>query len=188
MAPIPTNVSILGVLCTKFLYPLTNISFPYIKKASVKTSRELVNNLNIILLKSPGLVYFRDKLLRTTNPSDYSVEGKIGKKDTTKDLENFLFDDSVCIIEYLEFFENLGEMYFSNTISLKDIDRCFGDMFFAGTNNTYLQNRELIPYKEHYQTTIKLYEVWDKYRKKHNIHSPYEDTPLDYKNLLEVTK
>ena len=159
-----------------------------LKRASVKTSQELVQNMNNILLKSPGLVYFRDKLLRTTNEKDYSVEGKIGKKDTTADLENFLYDDSVCIIEYLEFFENLGEMFFANTISLRDMDRCFGDMFFAGTNNTYIQNREIIPYKEHYQTTIKLYGVWSAYRKKHNLHSPYEDTPLDYKSLLEVSK
>ena len=141
--------------------------------------------MNTILLKSPGLGYLRDKLFRTNDPKDFSVDGKIGKKDTTKDLDNFIYDDSVNIIEYLEFFENIGEMYFENSVTLRDMDRSFGEMFFVAMNNTYIQNREIIPYKEHYQTSIKLYGVWSKYRKKHNIKSPYEDTPLAWESLLE---
>lgn len=155
-----------------------------LKKTSVKTSSELILNLNNILLKSEGLVYLRDKLRRTNNAKNFSLDGKIGKKDTTKDLDNFMNDDSVNIIEYLEFFENIGVMYFSGTISLEDLDNCFGDMFFVAMNNKYIQNREIIPYKEHYVNIIKLYGDWQKYRVKHQLPCPYEDTPLDYKTLL----
>ncbi len=156
-----------------------------LRRTRIKVSSELIVNMNTILLKSPGLVYLRDKLFRTNDPKDFSVDGKIGKKDTTKDLDNFIYDDSVNIIEYLEFFENIGEMYFENSVTLRDMDRSFGEMFFVAMNNTYIQNREIIPYKEHYQTSIKLYGVWSKYRKKHNIKSPYEDTPLAWESLLE---
>ena len=155
-----------------------------LKKTSVKTSSELILNLNNILLKSEGLVYLRDKLRRTNNAKNFSLDGKIGKKDTTKDLDNFMNDDSVNIIEYLEFFENIGVMYFSGTISIEDLDNCFGDMFFAAMNNKYIQNREIIPYKEHYVNIIKLYGDWQKYRVKQQLPCPYEDTPLDYKTLL----
>ena len=159
-----------------------------LKKTSVKVSSELVVNMNNILLKSPGLINLRDKLSRTCDPKDFSEDGKINGKDTTRDLENFEHDDSVNIIEYLEFFENMGAMYFSNTVTIRDMDRCFGDMFFVAMNNTYIQNREIIPYKEHYQTIIRLYAVWFKYRKKHGLKMPYEDTPLDPTLLLEVAK
>lgn len=156
-----------------------------LKRNSVKISSELISNMNNILLKSPGLIYLRDKLKRTCNPKDFSVDGKIGKKDTTNDLENFMYDDSVNIIEYLEFFENIGVMYFSGSISMKDLDNCFGEMFFVAMNNKYIQDREIIPYKEHYTNIIKLYGQWFKYRQKHNIVSPYSETPLNYTLLLE---
>ena len=154
-----------------------------LRKNKLKASGELVYKMNMILLKSPGLVHFRDKLMSTCDPKDYSVEGIKGKKDLTEDLDNFVYDDSVNIIEYLEFFENIGEMYFSGSVTIKDMDNCFGDMFFAAMNNPYVQNREIIPYKEHYQTSIKLYGDWSKYREKHAIVSLYSNTPLDYKNL-----
>lgn len=155
-----------------------------LRRQRVKASSELVGNMNTILLKSEGIVNLRDKLLRTTDPRDYSVDGKLGDKDTTEDLDNFMLDDSINIIEYLEFFENVGEMYFADTVSLRDMDRSFGDMFFVAMNNTYIQNREIIPYKEHYQTSIRLYGVWQKYRQKRGIKSPYEETPLPWKSLL----
>lgn len=159
-----------------------------LRRTRVKVSSELIVNMNTLLLKSPGLVYLRDKLFKTTNPKDFSVDGKIGRKDTTTDLDNFIYDDSVNIIEYLEFFENLGEMFFANSITLRDMERSFGEMFFVAMNNSYIQNREIIPYKEHYQTSIKLYGIWSKYRKKHNIKSPYENTPLNWESLLEGKK
>ncbi len=155
-----------------------------LKKASVKTSSELILNLNNVFLKSDGLVYLRDKLKRTDNKKDFSVDGKIGRKDTTRDLENFIYDDSVNIIEYLEFFENIGVMYFSGTISLRDLDDCFGEEFFVAMNNKYIQNREIIPYKEHYINIIKMYKDWYNYRLKYAIETPYPNSPLDYKSLL----
>ena len=159
-----------------------------LRRTRIKVSNELMGNMNTVFLKSTGLVYLRDKLLRTSNPKDYSVDGKIGNKDTTRDLDNFIYDDSVNIIEYLEFFENIGEMYFAGTVTMVDMEKTFGQAFFAAMNNTYIQNREIIPYKEHYQTSIKLYRDWSEYRKKEDIKSPYEDTPLDWKNLLEDRK
>ena len=156
-----------------------------LKKNSIKISSELILNMNNILLKAPGLVYLRDKLKRTCNPDDFTLDGKIGNKDTTKDLDNFMFDDSINIIEYLEFFENIGVMYFSGSVSMKDLDNCFGETFFVAMNNKYIQDREIIPYKEHYSNIIKLYGQWFKYRQKHKIVSPYNETPLDYITLLE---
>jgi len=155
-----------------------------IRKNKIRVSGELVYNMNKILLKSPGLMNLRDKLLSSDNPKDYSLDGMKNGVDTTENLDDFMFDDSVNIIEYLEFFENIGEMYFSGTVALKDLDNMFGDMFFAATNNKYIQQREIIPYKQHYQTTIKLYGDWSKYRKVHGVVSPHADSPLDWYALV----
>lgn len=156
-----------------------------IRKNKIRVSGELVYNMNKILVKSSGLMNLRDKLLESDNEKDYSLDGVKNGKDETKTIENFLFDDSVNIIEYLEFFENIGEMYFAGTVALKDIDTMFGEMFFAATNNKYIQQRELVPYKEHYQTTIKLYGALSKYRKARGIVSPHESTPLDWRALVK---
>lgn len=155
-----------------------------LKRTNIKTSSELLSNMNNVLLKSNGIIYLRDKLKKTDNEKDYSFDGKLGNKNTTNDLDNFIYDDSINIIEYLEFFENIGIMYFSGNLVLKDLDDCFGDMFFVAMNNKYIQEREIIPYKEHYINIIKLYEEWYKYRIKRNIPCPYPDSPLDYKLLL----
>ena len=62
------------------------------------------------------------------------------------------------------------------------------EMFFVAYNNKYIQNREIIPYKEHYVLSIRLYKEWYKFRQKHGIKSPYENNPLDYEKLLKEIK
>lgn len=155
-----------------------------LKRNGIKVSSELIKNMNIVLLKSPGLLYLRDKLKSTDKAEDYSVDGKKGKQDLTYDLDNAIYDDSINIIEYLEFFENIALMYFSDNLELEDLDNNFGDMFFSAMNNKYIQEREILPYSQHYINTIKLYKEWYKYRQARNIISPYNDNPLDYKELL----
>ena len=155
-----------------------------LRKNKLRVSGELVYNMNKILIKSPGLMNLRDKMLLSDNEKDYSLDGIKNGVDETHTIEDFMLDDSVNIIEYLEFFENVGEMYFSGTVTLKDIDTMFGEMFFAATNNKYIQDREIIPYKEHYQTTIKLYGALSKYRKAKKIASPHEQTPLNWASLI----
>ena len=156
-----------------------------LKRTGIKDSADLIHNLNLAFLQSPGLMHMRDKLARTTDAKDFSLDGKMGDKDTTYDLENSAYDDSINIIEYLEFFENIAVMYQAETLSLNSIDECFGDMFFVAMNNPYIQNREIIPYKEHYIPIIKLYKVWYNFRKKNKLKMPYEETPLDYETLLK---
>jgi len=51
-------------------------------------------------------------------------------------------------------------------------------------NNKYLQDREIIPYKEHYQSIIKMYGPWLEYRLKRNLEIPHSKTLLDYKSLI----
>jgi len=155
-----------------------------LKKTGVKDSSDLIQNMNLIFIKSDGLVYMRDKLAKTSNPKDYSVEGVKAGKDYTKDIENCIFDDSVNIIEYLEFFENIALMYENSTVTIAELDGCFGNDFFVAMNNKYLQDREIIPYKEHYQSIIKMYGPWLEYRLKRNLEIPHSKTLLDYKSLI----
>lgn len=159
-----------------------------LKQSGEKVSTELIENLNTVFLKSDGLVYLRDKLKKTNNPKDFTLDGKQGKKDTTKDLDNFIQDDSVNIIEYLEFFENIGVIYESGTINMRALDNCFGEAFFVALNNKYIQERELIPYKEHYTTILRLYKVWFNYRKKRNLAIAYEEDALGVDKLLKEDK
>ncbi len=159
-----------------------------LKRNGIKVSSELIKNMNIVLLKSPGLLYLRDKLKSTDKAEDYSVDGKKGKQDLTYDLDNAIYDDSINIIEYLEFFENIALMYFSDNLELEDLDNNFGDMFFSAMNNKYIQEREILPYSQHYINIIKLYKEWYKYRQARNIISPYNDNPLDYKEILGEEK
>ena len=155
-----------------------------LKRTGVKDSADLIQNMNSVFLQSSGLVYMRDKFASTTNPKDYSEDGLKNGKDETYDIENVEHDDSVNIIEYLEFFENLAAMYQCGTVSIAEIDGCFGFNFFVAMNNRYLQERELIPYKEHYQAIIKLYKTWLQYRQKRNIEVPYSESLLDADSLI----
>ncbi len=82
------------------------------------------------------------------------------------------------IVGYLEWTESLASLVNSGTISLRRIDDVLSYRFFLIVNNAQIQQRELIPCKEFYRATYKLYEKWSAYKRKANLPIVFEETEL----------
>ncbi len=152
------------------------------KRDGELASIDIVSQLNKLFVKSDGLMYLREKLMKTSDPKEYSDQGMLKGKDITYLPDSYITDDNLNLIEYLEFFENIAVMVFDDVLSLKSIDSVFGDSFFYALNNTYIQNIEIIPYVEHYTHIVALHKEWTNYRLKKGIAIPYYETSLS-KNL-----
>lgn len=152
------------------------------KRDGELASIDIVSQLNKLFVKSQGLMHLREKLMKTSNPNDYSDQGKLKGKDITHLPDSYITDDNLNLIEYLEFFENIAVMVFDDVLKIKSIDSVFGDSFFYALNNTYIQNIEIIPYVEHYTNIVVLHKEWTNYRLKKGIEIPYYETSLS-KNL-----
>lgn len=90
--------------------------------------------------------------------------------------------DRESIIRYLLWIESLSAVIMDNVLDIKNIDKALEYRFFIVVNNKTIQKNELIPYKELYSGTYKLYDIWYKYRKKHGLPVPLEN------NSLHLTK
>lgn len=152
------------------------------KRDGELASIDIVSQLNKLFVKSDGLMYLREKLMRTSDPKEYSDQGMLKGKDITRLPDSYITDDNLNLIEYLEFFENIAVMVFDDVLSIKSIDSVFGDSFFYALNNTFIQNIEIIPYIEHYTHIVVLHKEWTNYRLKNGIAIPYYETSLS-KNL-----
>lgn len=80
------------------------------------------------------------------------------------------------IVEYLCFFEVLGSMEARGVISVDSFDALLGYDFFIAMNNADVRRIELEPYANYYIQTIRLSEKWKRYRKKHKLPIPLENT------------
>ncbi|HQH62261.1 MAG TPA: hypothetical protein PL044_01070 [Clostridiales bacterium] len=87
-------------------------------------------------------------------------------------------NDRKGIVEYLVFMENLASLFERNVITIKKIDPIFGFDFFIITHNLAVQEIELIPYRDYYTGTYKLYDAWLKYRKKKKRPIPLSENSL----------
>lgn len=88
-------------------------------------------------------------------------------------------EDRKGIVEYLVFMENLASLVQRNVITLKRIDPIFGFDFFIAAHNPAVQELELLPYRDYYVGTYKLYRLWLKHREKRKLPIPIESELLD---------
>lgn len=85
-------------------------------------------------------------------------------------------DDRHSIVEYLTFFEVLGSMEARGVISISSFDALLGYDFFIAVDNPDVRRVELQPFSEYYTETLRLEKKWRKYRIKHKLPIPLENT------------
>ncbi len=105
-----------------------------------------------------------------------------------KKIKTINYEENLgIIIRYMQWVESIGAIIEKGTIDLKSIDQVLGYRFFIIVNNKEVQKKELIPYREHYIGTFKLYKKWYEYKKAHNLPIPLEKTSLHlYKEFDEI--
>lgn len=86
--------------------------------------------------------------------------------------------DRHSLIEYLTFFEVLGSLERRGVITINVFDSLFGYDFFVAANDKDVQNLELITHKSYYYEIHRLYPRWAKFRKKHKLPIPFEESKL----------
>ena len=86
--------------------------------------------------------------------------------------------DREAIVRYFLWIESLSAVIMDNVLDIRNIDKALEYRFFILVNNKIVQNEELIHYRELYIGTYKLYDIWYKYRKKHNLPIPLEKDSL----------
>ncbi len=82
------------------------------------------------------------------------------------------------IVAYLEWLESLAALVNSNILSIEKIDDVLSYRFFLIVNNKQVQDAEIIPCKEFYRGTFKLYKEWAEYKKKHGRLIIFEENEL----------
>lgn len=90
----------------------------------------------------------------------------------------FTKKDRKHIVQYLQFFEMLAGLIQKDSLSISDIDDLYAYPFFIAVNCSYIQEIELVPYKEYYNGIFSIYSEWVNYRKKNNKVIPFSDTLL----------
>lgn len=105
-----------------------------------------------------------------------------------KKIKTINYEENLgIIIRYMQWVESIGAIIEKGTIDLKSIHQVLGYRFFIIVNNKEIQKKELIPYREHYIGTFKLYKKWYEYKKAHNLPIPLEKTSLHlYKEFDEI--
>ena len=73
---------------------------------------------------------------------------------------------------YCTFFENLYLLYSHKIARIEDLDDLFGYRFFIFVNNPHIQEKHILPTSSSYNEIFRLYEAWQKYRKKNGCHIP----------------
>lgn len=72
------------------------------------------------------------------------------------------------IIKALVWCEGLSVLIQKNVIDLSLVDNLFSYRFFMLVHNPYIQNCEIIPYKEYYKGIFTLHKIWCDYKRKTN--------------------
>jgi ribosomal protein S18 acetylase RimI-like enzyme len=80
--------------------------------------------------------------------------------------------EEVDIACYCTFFENLYLLYSHKIARIEDLDDLFGYRFFIFVNNPHIQEKHILPTSSSYNEIFRLYEAWQKYRKKNGCHIP----------------
>ncbi|MBQ7398143.1 MAG: hypothetical protein IJW09_04880 [Clostridia bacterium] len=88
-------------------------------------------------------------------------------------------EDRHSIVEYITFFEVLGSMEARGVISINAFDALLGYDFFIAINNEDVKRIELDPFSCYYVETIRLAKKWERFRKKHNLPIPLENSKSD---------
>lgn len=79
---------------------------------------------------------------------------------------------------YMLWIEALSDIIFDGILDIRKVDKILYYRFFIIVNNKEVQRDELIPYKDLYKGTYKLYNLWYNYRKKNNLVVPLEENSL----------
>lgn len=80
--------------------------------------------------------------------------------------------EEIDIACYCTFFENLYLLYSHKIARIEDLDDLFGYRFFIFVNNPHIQEKHILPTSSSYNEIFRLYEAWQKYRKKNGYHIP----------------
>ena len=97
---------------------------------------------------------------RNNNPNIYKEVNENFIKDFTENKQNY--------IDFLVLFETIAPIINNGTVSLESIDNLLSYNFFSIFNEPYIQENEIIKYKNYYRGSIKLYEKLYNYKKEHN--------------------
>lgn len=104
--------------------------------------------------------------------NNYEITEKDFDKDLKKDLVN-----------YLIWCEGLCSLILQGLLPIKQVDALFSYRFFLITNCKFIQDTELVTYAEYYEETIKVHEMWTKYKRSKNL-----PIILDESNLTDRLK
>ena len=64
------------------------------KRDGELASIDIVSQLNKLFVKSDGLMYLREKLMKTSDPKEYSDQGMLKGKDITYLPDSYITDDN----------------------------------------------------------------------------------------------
>jgi ribosomal protein S18 acetylase RimI-like enzyme len=105
------------------------------------------------------------------------------KIELSRERDTLTENDISGIVRYLTFYESLYHFIKKGVLSIDMIDDLFGYRFFLAMHNEFIQNNNLKPYQKYYQNIFDLYEVWYKFRLKHNKQIPWSYNKLDLESL-----
>lgn len=70
------------------------------------------------------------------------------------------------VTSYLTFFEAVYRLLRAKLIQIDELDDLYGYRFFLAVHNREIQEKELVPDRDHYRTVFMLYREWVGYRAK----------------------
>ncbi|MDR9417142.1 MAG: hypothetical protein RI564_12725 [Gracilimonas sp.] len=105
------------------------------------------------------------------------------KIELSRERDTLTENDISGIVRYLTFYESLYHFIKKGVLSIDMIDDLFGYRFFLAMHNEFIQNNNLKPYQKYYQNIFDLYEVWYKFRLKHDKQIPWSYNKLDLESL-----
>ena len=87
-------------------------------------------------------------------------------------------DDCQALIDYLVYLESISDCVKKGVLHLDVIDHLFAYRFFLAVNNPYVQEAELLPFKDFYLGCYWLCEEWAKQYKKKDQRIPMKENLL----------
>ena len=106
--------------------------------------------------------------------------------DIMNELDSYLSDPEKfdyekykkSIVPYMQWIESLAALVENKTLTLDKIENVLDYRFFIIVNNPVVQKNEIVPFKDFYRGTYKLYDKWYNYKKARGIKIPLEEYSL----------
>lgn len=81
-----------------------------------------------------------------------------------------------ALINYLVYLEGIAALIDEGVIRIKAIRNLMSYRYFIAVNNPHIQEKELLPYREHYKGIFSIYDDWSKELGEENV--PMNDNAL----------